>query len=384
MKIETKIYSSSETRSPDVSSHVRSNNKSIVKIFVISLALALTYNLISPLFLRESTAYAAGDLTIDWGVPSGDPIFTVAGMMPGDVESRSVLVTNNATIVRSVAVRGVPTDDADGMSQVVDFVISADGLDIYGGTTGTKTLAQFFIDSTDPDGLALSNLNPSLSETYTFKATFDINAGNEYQGAMVIFDLQIGVSSNIPQECIDAGIVIENIIFGTENNDNITGTNDNDLIFGLEGNDKINGSNGDDCIVGGSGNDKLNGSNGRDIVLGQEDNDVVDGSNGLDLSYGGPGNDKMVGTNGVDNIFAGDGDDIINASNGNDYVIAGPGNDTIDAGNGIDYVEGNEGNDTLNGRNHNDTLLGGPDIDKADGGLGTDICTAETLISCES
>lgn len=355
----------------------------LIKIAVISLVLALAYNMVSPAFVSNSTAYAAGDLTIDWGVTTGLPIFTVTGMMPGDVESRPVIVTNNASVARPVGVRGIPTNDLDGMSQVIDFVISENGTDLYGGTTGTKTLAQFFTDSAGPDGLFLSTLAPSQTTTYTFKATFDINADNTYQGAIVVFDLQIGISISIPQECIDAGIVIENIIFGTVNNDNIKGTNKNDLIFGLEGDDKINGSNGNDCVVGGEGDDKLNGSNGKDVVLGQEGDDVVDGSNGVDLLYGGSGNDKMNGTNGVDNIFAGEGNDIIDASNGNDFVIAGPGDDKIDAGNGVDYVEGNEGNDDMKGRNGNDTLLGGADTDKADGGLGTDTCTAETLISCE-
>lgn len=355
----------------------------LIKIFVISLALALAYNLASPAFVSNQTAFAAGDLTIDWGVQTGEPIFTVTGMMPGDVESRPVEVTNNASVARPVGVRGIPTNDLDGMSQVVDFVISENGTDLYGGTIGAKTLAQFFIDSAGPDGLPLSTLAPSATTTYTFTATFDINADNTYQGAIVVFDLQIGISISVPQECLDAGIVIENIIFGTVNDDNITGTNKNDLIFGLEGDDKINGSNGNDCIVGGPDNDKLNGSNGKDVVLGQEGDDVVDGSNGVDLSYGGPGSDKMNGTNGVDNMFAGEGDDTVNASNGNDYVIAGPGNDTIDAGNGVDYVEGNEGDDDMKGRNGNDILLGGPDTDKADGGLGTDTCQAETLISCE-
>lgn len=355
----------------------------LVKTFVISLALALAYNLLSPAFTQNSTAYAAGDLTIDWGVTTGFPIFTVTGMMPGDVESRPVIVTNNASVTRPVGVRGIPTNDLDGMSQVIDFVISENGTDLYGGTTGAKTLAQFFTDSVGPDGLFLSNLAASSTTTYTFTATFDINANDTYQGAMVIFDLQIGISIHIPEECVNAGIVIENIIFGTVNNDNITGTNDNDLIFGLEGRDKINGSNGDDCIVGGEGNDKLNGSNGRDVVLGQEGDDVVDGSNGVDLLFGGSGNDKMNGTNGVDNMFAGEGDDIISASNGDDYVIAGPGNDKIDAGNGADYVEGNEGDDDMKGRNGNDNLIGGADTDRADGGLGTDTCSAETLISCE-
>ena len=118
----------------------------LIKIIVISLVLALAYNMVSPAFISTSTAYAAGDLTIDWGVPTGDPIFVVTGMMPGDVESRDVDVTNNASVTRPVGVRGVPTNDLDGMSQVMDFVISENSTDIYGGTTGAKTLAQRHAD----------------------------------------------------------------------------------------------------------------------------------------------------------------------------------------------------------------------------------------------
>lgn len=358
--------------------------KKIYKILLVGLSLATIYSFTSPQFLDKSTAYAVGDLTIDWGVPTGDPIFTVTGMVPGDIESREVDVTNNATSARPVAVRGVETSQTGDLSTVLDFVISEGATDLYGGTsaTGPKTLADFFADSDPINGLALSTLGPSSTTTYTFKATFEPDADDGFQNASVVFDLVIGIGFAVPDECQNMSF-FGNPIFGTSGNDNIKGTNYNDLIIAFEGNDKVNGSNGDDCIVGNEGNDKLNGSNGEDVIFGNNGDDTLDGSNGDDLLIAGEGNDRIFGTNGNDRIFAGDGDDKIEASNGNDYVIAGSGNDKIDAGNGNDYVEGNEGNDQMRGRNGNDTLIGGPDSDQARGDLGTDTCDAEVETSCE-
>ena len=359
--------------------------KKVLKILLIILSLATVYSFAAPKFINPSTAYAVGDLTIDWGVPTGDPIFTVVGMMPGDVEFRDVDVTNNASIPRTVAVRGVETSETLDFSTILDFVISDTGGDIYGGAsiTGPKTLAEFFVDSGGPEGLDLSTLGPGDSTTYTFTATFPFSAGNEFQNASVVFDLIIGISSDVPPEC-EHIVFNGSIIFGTQNDDNLHGTNYNDLIIGLEGKDKINGSNGDDCIVGNEGNDKLDGSNGNDIILGGDGDDYINGgSNGNDYIDGGSGNDKIDASNGNDKVFGGEGNDKIDTGNGNDYVIAGSGNDYIDGSNGNDYIEGNEGDDEMLGKNGNDTLLGGPDVDKATGGLGTDTCDAETEITCE-
>lgn len=376
----------------------------ILKIFVIGVVTVLAFNFTSPKFLNDPTAYAIGDLTVDWGIGTGDvgPIFNVTNMAPGDMVSHSVIVTNNASTARPVGVRGIKTTETGDLSTVLDIVISDPVSELYGGAspTGPKTLSQFFTESGGMDGIPLSVLAPSHTTTYTFKVTFQDSAGNDFQGASVMFNLKIGIAIHVPDECKDIQFSGDPI-FGTENRDVLNGTNGNDLIFSFEGNDVVNASNGDDCIVGGAGNDILHGSNGRDVILGEggndridgsngddvliggDGNDVIDGSNGDDQINGGEGNDKILASNGNDQITGGPGNDDIDAGNGDDNVIAGPGNDKVDAGNGNDYIQGNEGNDMLLGRNGNDTLLGGADTDVARGDLGSDTCEAETEISCE-
>ena len=342
------------------------------------LTAASTFYFASPNFLQnDSTVQAVGDLNVDWGVPDGLPIFVVTNMMPGDSQSRSVSVTNNASTARPAGVRGVKTLETGDLSTVLDIEIMEGPTTLY-----SDTLSQFFTDSSGSDGIPFSILGPSTSTTYTFKVTFQESANNDFQGKNVVFDLIIGIAIHVPEEC--QNIQFSNQpIFGTENRDVLNGTNGNDLIFGFEGNDVINGSNGDDCIVGDSGNDILHGSNGNDVILGGEGTDTINGSNGNDLLIGGAGDDKLSGSNGDDEIFGNEGNDKIDGSNGNDYMIGGPGNDRFDGGNGNDYVEGNDGDDQMRGRNGNDMLLGGDDTDYARGDLGRDTCDAETEISCE-
>lgn len=352
----------------------------LARIFIIALVTALAFNFASPNFLQDkSTAQAVGDLTVDWGIGTGDvgPIFVVNNMAPGQIETRSVIVTNSASTARPVGVRGIKNAETGDLSTVLDIEIT-EGLTIL----YSNTLSQFFTDSAGPDGIPLSTLGSSQTTTYTFKVTFQESADNDFQGASVIFDLKIGIAIHVPDECQNISFSGQPI-FGTENRDVLAGTNGNDLIFGFEGNDVINGSNGDDCIVGGPGNDILHGSNGNDVILGGEGDDRINGSNGNDLLIGGEGNDKISGSNGNDQIDAGEGNDQVKGSNGNDHIILGPGNDKADGGNGNDYIEGNEGDDEMRGRNGNDTLLGGDDTDYARGDLGSDTCEAETEVSCE-
>lgn len=348
------------------------------------LILALSQSdILANLIERHSTAQAVGDLTIDWGVPSG-PIFVVSNMLPGEEETRTITITNNASVVRPVGVRGIKTDETGNLSTVLEIVIQADGTDLYGGTSpaGPKTLDQFFSESAGPDAISLFDLNPGSSKIVTSRVYFKPEAGNEFQAKTVVFDLQIGIAIAIPDEC--SHIIFSGPpIFGTAGNDNLRGTKGNDLIFGLEGNDKINGGNGNDCLVGGSGNDQINGSNKSDVIFGNEGDDHLDGSNDNDQIYGGEGNDTINAGNGNDFIDAGSGNDDVSGSNGNDQIFGRQGNDKLDGSNGNDYIEGNEGDDQLRGRNGNDVLIGGPGNDSADGGSGTDTCEAETKTKCE-
>lgn len=297
--------------------------------------------------LMPKKAYAFGDLNIIWdGVPDGDPIFVVSNMLPGDTESRDVTVINDGSSPRDVAVWGTQTSVPTIFPDIVELTIKENGTDVYGGSTGTKTLAQFFLDSNTPGGIPLSAIASGGSSVHTFFVYFPTTAGNEYQGLTIVFDLTFGIEFSVPDACKDI-VFSGHPIIGTSGNDNIHGTNYNDLIVALEGNDKVDASNGDDCVIGGPGNDRLDGSNGNDVILGN------------------------------------DGDDKIDGSNGNDLIFGDEGNDTIDASNGNDEVHGGPGNDNIKGVNGNDTLIGDSGTDTTTGGLGTDTCDAETEISCE-
>lgn len=338
----------------------------IIRLTTLIAILSMLVYVSWPSLTAANTVRAVGDITVDWGVPEGNPLFSITNMAPGEKIVRQVIVTNGASTAKPLGVRGLKTTETGNLANVLTITIADGGTYIYGmgSPTGPKTLAQFFTDSASSDGISLLTLNPSASKTLIFEVTFDSHAGNEYQNRTLIFDIFLGVSVQIPQACM--GIKFAgNPIFGTQGNDRINGTNGNDLIFGFEGNDRIDGSNGNDCIVGGLGNDLIDASNGHDQLFGNEGNDRIDGSNGNDY------------------IDAGDGDDNVDGSNGDDQIYGKTGNDRLDGGNDKDLIYGEDGSDTLIGGMGNDLLDGGLQTDKANGELGKDTCVAETKSNCE-
>ena len=321
--------------------------KQIIIVTILVLLIAVFFKVKNGFTLNPfSTAQAVGDLTINWGVPSGTPIFQVENFLPGETEERIVTIFNGALSTKPIAVVGTKTEELKDLANVLEITISQNGTDLYGGSLGTKTLAQFFQESTIPNAIFLFNIDPGTSKQLKFKVKFQEGADNSYQGAKVIFNIIMGLYYQVPEECKDIKFS-RPPIFGTAGNNILRGTNGNDLIFGFGGSDIIFGSNGNDCLVGGAGNDGIFGSNGDDVILGGEGNDYLDGSNG------------------------------------NDRIFSGEGNDVVDASNGNDYVEGNGGNDNLRGRNGNDILLGGLGNDVARGDLGSDRCEAELRLTCE-
>ena len=82
--------------------------KRILFIVILAAIVGLVFYGNRNVFKNISTAYAVGDLTVDWGIGIGDvgPIFNVLNMAPGDVEEREVDVTNSAASTRPIGVRG--------------------------------------------------------------------------------------------------------------------------------------------------------------------------------------------------------------------------------------------------------------------------------------
>ena len=330
----------------------------------------------------SSTVRAVGDLTVVWSVPEGNPIFTVSNMAPGDSDEEDVQVTNDASSSRPVGIKANRTGGLGNLESVLNVVISEGTTDLYGGTTGSKTLEDFFNESTSLEFIPLSDLGAGATTTYKIKVTFDSSAGNTFQNTSVIFDLIIGVGFDLPAECENLDLETTPI-FGTSGNDNINGTSKNDLIITFEGNDRVLAKGGDDCIIGGTGNDQLRGETGNDVIFGNEDNDLLIGATGQDLIFGGSGNDDIRGENGEDNLFGEEGADTITGGNGQDSISGGSGNDNIKGENGNDTVTGDEDEDSLDGGNGSDSLTGNAGTDVANGKSGTDTCDAETEIQCE-
>lgn len=317
------------------------------------------------LFAKPSYVYAVGDLTINWGIGIDNvgPIFNISNFAPGDEETRTVNIENTALISRAVAIRGIKTSGAGNLESSLEIVISDSSGDLYGGTNGTKTLEDFFNDTSSPLGVFLFDLAGGANQDIEIKIKFLAGAGNQYQDANVVFDVLIGITVDIPAECSD--IVFDNVVFGTAGNDRLNGGAGSQLILGLEGNDRIDGGAGGDCIVGGLGNDNLEGGAGGDIIDGGEGNDKIEGGAEGDTIKGGSDNDNIRGGAGNDNIL-GEGD-----------------NDVIDGDAGADFIDGGDAHDILKGGAGGDTLIGGSGIDTANGQSGVDSCTAEVETSCE-
>ncbi len=194
-------------------------------------------------------------------------------------------------------------------------------------------------------------------------------------------------------------------IFGTGNNDIISGSSKNDIIFSGNGDDIINAGNGNDIIYGEYGDDILNGGDGDDTYFFgyNHGNDTVNDDYGLtrivfvdatsdDYTISVQANGGIILTNtesgetvslpdfihnpeyysfifnGEEVILGGgdskevitgtDADDNLEAGDGFNIFYGGEGNDTIEGGKDMDFMYGGTGDDTLLGRNGVNVLFG--------------------------
>jgi Ca2+-binding RTX toxin-like protein len=108
-------------------------------------------------------------------------------------------------------------------------------------------------------------------------------------------------------------------LLGTQRDDLIAGNSGNDALYGERGNDELHGGDGDDLLYGGSGNDVLNGGAGSNRLVGGRGNDLF-------LLATGEGSNTVVGFETsdrfrlVDRQFT---DLVIEQSRGNTVIRAG-------------------------------------------------------------
>lgn len=109
-------------------------------------------------------------------------------------------------------------------------------------------------------------------------------------------------------------------------------------VDGSDANETIHGTEDNDIVASGSGDDMVEGDEGNDVICAEEGNDRVEGGSGIDV---------LNGNQGDDNVQGGDGDDVVRGGKGNDRVMGGEGNDAICGDLGFDYLIGGGGEDTF-------------------------------------
>ena len=98
-------------------------------------------------------------------------------------------------------------------------------------------------------------------------------------------------------------IGLTNMMFGSDLDDVLEGTNESDTIWARDGDDMMFGRNGDDYLDGGNGHDVIFGESGNDIINGSLNDDYLDGGAGDDVLYDGFGNDRLFGNIGADQFI---------------------------------------------------------------------------------
>ena len=121
------------------------------------------------------------------------------------------------------------------------------------------------------------------------------------------------------------------------------------LIIGLDlastQADVIEGTDGEDTLRGTSEDEVIRGFGSRDRLFGLAGNDVIEGGDGDDLLFGGGGADTLIGEMGKDRLFGGGGDDLLEGGEGSDRLFGGAGDDVLVGGAGSDLMVGGAGSD---------------------------------------
>ena len=129
---------------------------------------------------------------------------------------------------------------------------------------------------------------------------------------------------------LGGGVAVAAVKFGTDGQDFLMGTNDDDVIDGEGGVDFIDGRGGDDVLYGGAGGDEVVSFPGDDTLFGGRGDDFVIEGKGNNRLFGGDGNDFFQAT-AIDPDRPGSEDttpkkrDIVFCGSGRDTVVVDPG-----------------------------------------------------------
>ena len=164
------------------------------KIFKIILITSITIFSAGLLFIPSTQAIELPPLFVEFEYK---PLFNEADFKPGDSVTRWVEVFNNSGETKPIATEAinypgfpnpgnVPNDD---LSRALSIIIrEKGGSDLYGGSTGEKTLFNFYQNGET----YLSDIENGSNKVYEFEIGFPSEKENEWQEKTTTFDILIG------------------------------------------------------------------------------------------------------------------------------------------------------------------------------------------------
>ena len=276
-------------------------------------------------------------------------------------------ITNNISVIENI-IAPIPIADADleitknvnnlspNVGEEIEFTLSLtnNGPGIASNIEVTDILPTglSFISASSNQGSydpttgiwEVGNIRDGISTSLNVVAKVDI-AGSFVNSAEITSVDQADPDStpgnNIMEEDDQSEVIFstkgidnnKDVILGTPNDDNISGTNLAETISGEAGNDNINGNGGADILFGNEGDDNINGTNSSEQISGGEGNDRISGNGG---------NDTILGGAGDDDILLGSGSPTVNSGSGNDEIWVNNANATfiLETGDGFDTFYG--------------------------------------------
>ncbi|KKR30523.1 MAG: hypothetical protein UT61_C0005G0004 [Candidatus Woesebacteria bacterium GW2011_GWA1_39_8] len=115
-------------------------------------------------------------------------LFSESGMLPGDTLSKTFSVKNERNEPISLTLESEENAGTDEIfkQKIVAVVYENGGLIKFSGT-----FENFLVSD-----IALGNLSPNETKNYEISISFPTDAGNEYQGKVINFDLSITITGD--------------------------------------------------------------------------------------------------------------------------------------------------------------------------------------------
>jgi Ca2+-binding RTX toxin-like protein len=250
-------------------------------------------------------------------------------------------------------------DDGD------NFIDGGDGADFVQASRGSDTV----FGGDGDDSIETLDGNDSLAGDGGNDIIFALGGGSWLDGGADVDLLNysrtasgpvtVSLAVSGPQDTgngIDIILNFENLV-GSYYNDQLTGSDGDNVLDGYYGNDTIAAGEGNDTIAMYSGGDSINGGGGVDIV----DYSSSVGAVIVALySQTGSLGDTLVSIEGiVGSVF----NDLLVGDTTNDILNGGAGDDTLSGIGGENRLYGGSGNDLIFGGINSETLDGGVDVD---------------------